>query len=239
MNYFRFALRQLVKRPALSVVVVLMLAVGIGANAAMFSLFHQVLLRPLPVPNPASLVNLGSPGPKTGSVSCSGIGSCDYVFSYPMLRDLEREQNVFTAIGAHRNFGASIAADGKAVSGGGLLVNGGYFRALQLAPALGRLIGPQDEPRIGEGHVAVLSHAYWQNALGADPGVIGRTLIVNGQSLEIIGVAPEGFTGTSFGPGPQVFVPLTLRWLMQPYFQLDDDNRQSYWVYMFARLKPG
>src|SRR6056297_587009 len=239
MNNFRFALRQVVKRPALSIMIVLMLAVGIGANAAMFSLFHQVLLRPLPVPDPASLVNLGSPGPKTGSVSCSGIGSCDYVFSYPMLRDLEREQTVFTAIGAHRNFGASIAADGKAVSGGGLLVNGGYFRALQLAPALGRLIGPQDEPRVGEGHVVVLSHAYWQNTLGGDPGVLGQTLIVNGQSLEIIGVAPEGFTGTSFGPGPQVFVPLTLRWLMQPYFELGDDDRQSYWVYMFARLKPG
>src|SRR6056297_941036 len=125
MNNFRFALRQVVKRPALSIMIVLMLAVGIGANAAMFSLFHQVLLRPLPVPDPASLVNLGSPGPKTGSVSCSGIGGCDYVFSYPMLRDLEREQKVFTAIAAHRNFGASISADGKAVIGGALLFTGG------------------------------------------------------------------------------------------------------------------
>ncbi|HUG97664.1 MAG TPA: ABC transporter permease [Gammaproteobacteria bacterium] len=239
MNNFRYALRQVVKRPALSFVVVLMLAVGIGANAAMFSLFHQILLRPLPVPDPGSLVNLGSPGPKTGSVSCSGIGSCDYVFSYPMLRDLEREQTVFTAIAAHRNFGASIAADGQAISGGGRLVNGGYFQVLNLTAALGRLIGPQDEPQVGEGHVAVLSHAYWQNAFGGDPGVLGRTLIVNGQSLEIIGVAPEGFTGTSFGPGPQVFVPLTLRWLMEPYFPLSDENRQSYWLYMFARLKPG
>ncbi len=239
MNNFRFAVRQVVKRPALSIVVVLMLAVGIGANAAMFSLFYQVLLRPLPVSDPDSLVNLGSPGPKTGSVSCSGIGSCDYVFSYPMLRDLEREQTVFTAIAAHRNFGASIAADGQAVSGGGLLVNGGYFPVLQLAPALGRLIGPQDEPRVGEGHVVVLSHAYWQNEFGSDPGVLGKRLIVNGQSLEIIGVAPEGFTGTSFGPGPRVFVPLTLRWLMEPFFELSDENRQAYWVYMFARLKPG
>lgn len=239
MTNIRFALRQVAKRPALSIVVVLMLAVGIGANAAMFSLFHQILLRPLPVPDPGSLVNLGSPGPKTGSVSCSGIGGCDYVFSYPMLRDLEREQAVFTGIGAHRNFGASIAADGRAVSGGGLLVNGGYFQVLQLTAALGRLIGPQDEPRVGEGHVVVLSHAYWQNVLGGDPGVLGRTLTVNGQSLEIIGVAPEGFSGTSFGPGPQVFVPLTLRWIMEPHFPLSDENRLAYWVYMFARLKPG
>jgi putative ABC transport system permease protein len=239
MNNLRYASRQVIKRPVLSVVVILMLAVGIGANAAMFSLFHQILLRPLPVPDPGSLVNLGSPGPKRGSVSCSGIGSCEYVFSYPMLRDLEREQTVFTGIAAHRNFGASIAADGQAVRGDGLLVNGGYFPVLQISPALGRLIGPQDEPQVGEGHVAVLSHAYWQNAFGGDPGVLGRTLIVNGQSLEIIGVAPEGFTGTSFGSGPQVFVPLTLRWLMEPYFPPSADNRQSYWLYMFARLKPG
>lgn len=239
MNNFRFAWRQVVNRPALSVMVVLMLALGIGANAAIFSLFHQILLQPLPVPDPGSLVNLGSPGPKTGSSSCSGIGSCDYVFSYPMLRDLEREQTVFTGIAAHNSFGASIAADGQATGGDGLLVNGDYFTVLQIAPALGRLIGRQDEPQVGEGRVAVLSHAYWQNIFGGDPNVLGRTLVVNGQSLEIIGVTPEGFSGTSFGQRPQVFVPLTLRWLMQPYFPPSADNRQAYWAYLFARLKPG
>jgi predicted permease len=239
MNDLRFAWRQLLKRPALTTLVILMLAIGIGANAAMFSLFHQILLRPLPVPDPGSLVNLGSPGPKTGSMSCSGIGSCDYVFSYPMLRDLEREQTVFTGIAAHRGFGASISADGQAISGNGLVVNGDYFRVLQLSPALGRLIDRQDEPRVGEGRVVVLSHAYWQNAFGADPGVLGRTLIVNGQSMEIIGVAPAGFTGTTFGTRPQVFLPITMRWQMEPYFPLSDENRQAYWLYMFARLKPG
>ncbi len=239
MGNFRFAVRQLMLRPALTAIIVLTLALGIGANAAMYSMFHQVLLQPLPVPEPGSLVNLGSPGPKMGTVSCSNIGSCDYVFSYPMLNDLQREQTVFTGIAAHRGFGASIVVDGQAANGQGLLVNGDYFMVLQLQPALGRLIGRHDEPQVGEGHVAVLSHDYWQNDFGGDPQVVGRSLVVNGQTLTVIGVAPEDFTGTTYGQRPQVFVPLTLRWLMEPYFPPGAENRQSYWVYLFARLKPG
>ena len=240
MNNLKCALRQLTMRPGFAVVIILTLALGIGANAAMFSLFHQVLLRPLPVPAPDRLVNLGSPGPKSGSVSCSGTGTCDYVFSYPMLRDLEREQTVFTGFAAHRAFGASIAAAGaQPVGGEGVVVNADYFSVLQLTPALGRLIGPQDEPRVGEGHVAVLSYDYWQNNLDGDPEVVGDILTVNGQPLTVIGVAPEGFSGTSLGQRPQVFVPLTMRWLMEPFAAGDGDDRLSYWVYLFARLKPG
>lgn len=235
----RSALRQLAKHPGLTAVVVLTLALGIGATTAMFSMFHQVLLRPLPVADAGSLVNLGAPGPKPGSTSCSRAGNCDYVFSYPMLRDLEREQQVFTGIAAHRSFGASIATGEQAVGGSGLLVSGGYFPVLQLKPALGRLIGPQDEPKVGEGRVVVLGHPYWQSAFGGDPGVIGRTLIVNGQALEVVGVTPEGFNGTTIGQRPQVFVPLTLRWQMEPYFKPSDENRKAYWAYLFARLKPG
>jgi len=235
----RSATRQLAKHTSLTAVVVLTLALGIGATTAMFSMFHQVLLRPLPVTDPGSLVNLGAPGPKPGSTSCSRAGDCDQVFSYPMLRDLERDQQVFTGIAAHRGFGASIATGQQAVGGNGLLVSGGYFAVLQLEPALGRLIGPQDEPKVGEGRVAVLSHAYWQSAFGSDPTVLGRTLIVNGQALEIVGVAPDGFSGTTYGQRAQVFVPLTLRWLMEPYFKPSDGNRKAYWAYLFARLKPG
>jgi predicted permease len=240
MNHFKGAVRQLTMRPGLAAVIILTLALGVGANAAMFSLFHQVLLQPLPVPDPGSLVNLSAPGPRTGSVSCSDAGDCDYVFSYPMLRDLEREQTVFTGIAAHRGFGANIAAAGmQAIGGEGMSVNGDYFRVLQLTPALGRLIGPEDEPRVGEGHVVVLSYEYWQNNFGGDRGVIGKILTVNGQPLTVIGVAPEGFSGTTLGQRPQVFVPLTMRWLMEPYSPAADENRLSYWVYLFARLQPG
>jgi len=243
MNNLKCAIRQLAKRPGLTAIIVLTLALGVGANAAMFSLAHQVLLRPLPVPEPDGLVNLSSAGPKRGSVSCNESGDCDYVFSYPMLRDLERERLVldaFTGIAAHRAFGASIAAPGtEAVAGVGTSVNGSYFQVLRLAPALGRLIGPQDEPRVGEGRVAVLSYDYWQNNFGGDRGVLGELLTVNGQSMTIIGVAPAGFSGTTIGQRPQVFVPLTMRWLMEPYFPDDDESRLSYWAYLFARLKPG
>ncbi|HLU06608.1 MAG TPA: ABC transporter permease, partial [Woeseiaceae bacterium] len=141
MNNFKGAVRQLTQRPGLTAIIVLTLALGVGANAAMFSLFHQMLLKPLQVPEAESLVNLSSPGPKRGSVSNNEAGDSDQVFSYPMLRDLEREQTVFTGIAAHRAFGASIAAPGtEAVSGEGTSVNGAYFQVLQLAPALGRLI---------------------------------------------------------------------------------------------------
>src|SRR5215470_13113244 len=100
----KFALRTLFKTPFVTIISALSLALGIGANTALFSLFNVILLRPLPVSRPDRLVNLGAPGPKPGLRSCSRAGSCDEVFSYPMFRDLERVQTVFTGIAAHRLF---------------------------------------------------------------------------------------------------------------------------------------
>src|SRR5215212_11653684 len=101
----KFALRTLFKTPFVTVVAIVSLALGIGANAAIFSLFDQMLLRQLPVAEPGQLVNLAAPGPKPGSQSCNTAGDCDAVFTYPMFRDLEKAQNVFTGIAAHRIFG--------------------------------------------------------------------------------------------------------------------------------------
>jgi hypothetical protein len=103
----RLAIRTLIKTPFIAFVAILSLALGIGATSAIFSLFNQLLLRPLPVPEPARLINLGAPGPKPGSTSCNQSGNCDRVFSFPMFRDLERAQTVFTGIAAHRVVGAS------------------------------------------------------------------------------------------------------------------------------------
>jgi predicted permease len=238
-DYLRAAVRSLRKSPGFAAAVVLTLAFGIGANTAIFSLFNQFLLRPLPVPEPDRLVNLGAPGPKWGTTSCSGAGDCEQVFSYPMFRDLERDPTVFTGIAAHRGFGANIAYRGQTQSGDGMLVSGSYFPVLGLAPELGRLLGPNDDPKVGESRVVALSHAYWQRQFGSDPDVLNETLIVNGQPLTVVGVAPRGFTGTTLGTSPQVFVPITLRSLMQPGIEPDDENRRSYWIYLFARLKPG
>jgi putative ABC transport system permease protein len=234
----RFALRMLLKSPFLTAIAVASLGLGIGANAAIFSLFNQFLLRPLPVADPRTLVNLSAPGPKPGSQSCNDAGDCDGVFSYPMFRDLERAQTVFTGIAAHRLFGANLAYKGQTLSGEGMLVSGSYFPLLGIRPALGRLLTPEDDRAIGESHVVVLGHAYWQTRFGQDPTVLNDTMIVNGQSLTIVGVAPEDFSGTTMGHRPEVYVPITLRGFMSPGFN-GFDNRRSYWAYLFARLKPG
>jgi predicted permease len=235
----KLALRTLFKTPFVTTVAILSLALGIGANAAIFSMFNQMLLRPLPVPQPERLVNLSAPGPKPGSQSCSQAGDCDSVFSYAMFRDLEREQSVFTSIAAHRNFDANLASSGQTMSGEGLLVSGSYFPVLELKPAIGRLLGPDDDRAVDESHVVVLSHAYWRTRFASDPNVLNQTIIVNGQTMTIVGVAPRGFEGTTLGVNPQVFVPITMRGFMEPGMRFGWTNRQAYWTYLFARLRPG
>jgi predicted permease len=234
----KLAFRRLLKSPLVSGVAILSLALGIGANAAIFSLFDQALLRSLPVQRPHELVNLSAPGPKPGSNSCGQAGSCDAVFSYPMFRDLEQQQTVFTGIAAHVAFGANLAHEGQTTSGGGMLVSGSYFPVLGLQPAVGRLFDLNDDRTQGGHFVVVLSHAYWTTRLGANPNVLNQTLTVNGQRMTIVGVAPRGFNSTTLGEEPEVFVPLTMRALMAPGWKGFDDRR-SYWAYLFARLKPG
>ncbi|HEX3158006.1 MAG TPA: ABC transporter permease [Gemmatimonadaceae bacterium] len=238
MRNLQLAFRTLFKTPFVTAIAILSLALGIGANAAIFSLFDQMLLRPLPVSQPERLVNLAAPGPKPGSQSCNQSGDCDAVFSYAMLRDLEREQKVFTGIAAHRGFGANLAFRGQTLNGEGTLVSGSYFPVLGLQPALGRLLGPADDQTIGGHFVAVLSYGYWESRLGSDPAVLDSTIVINGQSMTVVGVAPRGFTGTTMGSNPQVFVPISMRGLVNPGFN-GFENRRSYWAYLFARLKPG
>jgi putative ABC transport system permease protein len=221
-----------------SLVAIVSLALGIGANAAIFSLYDQTLLRPLPVVRPSELVNLSAPGPKPGSNSCGQAGSCQEIFSYSMFRDIERLQTVFTGVAAHVGFGANIAYRGQTLNGQGMLVSGSYFPVLGLQPALGRLFSADDDRNIGGHFVTVLSHDYWTTTLGSNPAVLNDTIIVNGQALTVVGVAPRGFFGTTLGSEPKVFVPLTMRGLMLPGWKGFED-RQAYWAYLFARLKPG
>ena len=231
------AVRTLFGTPLVTIVAIVSLALGIGANTAIFSLFAQFLLRPLPVQEPEQLVNLAAPGPKPGSTSCGQAGGCDEVFSYPMFRDLEREQTPFTGMAAHLRFGTNLAYQGETMTGNGLFVSGSYFGVLGTQPALGRLIGPGDDRTIGESPIVVLSHDYWRTRFDADPDVIDAPLIVNGQALTIVGVTPPGFNGTTLGSKPRVFVPITLRQLLQGGFD-GFDERRTYWAYVFARLSP-
>lgn len=238
MRNLRFALRTLFKTPFVTAVAIGSLALGIGANTAIFSLFHQLLLRELPVQDPGRLVNLAAPGPKPGSQSCGQPGDCDTVFSYPMFRDLERVQTVFTGIAAHRPFGANLSYKGETTNGGELLVSGSYFPVLGVKPALGRLLAPGDDRAPGESPVVVLSYGFWQSHFAADPGVLNQPMIVNGTTMTIVGVTERGFDGTTIGATPEVFVPITMRDPVNPWSQ-GFDNRRNYHLYLFARLKPG
>jgi predicted permease len=237
MSNLKLAFRHLVKTPFVTTVAIISVALGIGGNSAIFSLFNQTLMRPLPVQEPDRLVNLTSPGPKSGATSCGQAGECDQVFSYAMFRDLERVQTVFTGIAAHNAFGVSVAWRGQSDGGGeGMLVSGSYFPVLGLQPAAGRLLIPNDEQT--RSHVTVLSHEYWQRRFGGHADVVNQPLTVNGYNLTIVGVAPEGFHGTTLGIRPLVYVPISLRETVVPRWKGLEDRR-SYWAYLFARLKPG
>jgi predicted permease len=238
MSNLRLAFRTLFKTPFVTAVAILSLALGIGANSAIFSLFNQLLLRPLPVRAPEELVNLSAPGPKPGSQNCGQAGDCDVVFSNPMFRDLEKTQTVFTGIAAHSGLGANLAYQGRTLDAEGALVSGSYFPVLGLQPALGRLFVPDDDRTPGGHFVVVLSHAYWRTHFEESASILNATLIVNGHPMTIVGVAPPGFTGTTLGSEPKVFVPLSMRERMVPGWK-GLENRRSYWAYLFARLKPG
>ncbi len=234
----RYALRMFRRAPGFTTVAVLTLAFGIGANVAVFSLFNRLILEPLPVPEPDQLVNLVSPGPRSGPTSCGSMGGCEAVFSYPMFRDLERAQTVFTGLAAHRDFGVNLSYRGQTTTSSGLFVSGSYFPVLGVRPALGRLLGSTDDRTMGESEVVVLSHAYWQSHLGGRRDIVDETIVVNGQPMTIVGVAPKGFEGTTLGLRPDVFMPITMRWRLAPEPRSPPENRRGYWVYLFARLKP-
>jgi len=235
----KLALRTLFRTPFVTAVAILSLGLGIGANAAIFSLFNQIILKPLPVPEAGRLVNLANPGPKSGMNSCGDAGPCTAVFSYPMFRDLEKAQTTFTGIAAHHGFGANISYKGQSQGGDGLEVSGSYFPVLGLTPAAGRLLNPGDDLAAGEPNVVVLSHRYWTRRFAANPNVVNDTLIINGRPFTIVGVGPEGFDGTTIGSRPQFYVPMSMTDALQPGWGGVLDNRRAYWIYLFARLKPG
>ena len=241
MGHFKHALRQLVLRPALSATVVAMLAIGIGATTAIYSLINAEILKSIEAPNVDELVSFRSPGQKFGTTRGDlTVGEPQRLFSYPMYRYLAAAQKSFTGIAAHYSFLASMELGEDATGlASAVLVSGNYFDVMNVRPELGRFIGTEDTRVVGESLVAVLSYEHWQNNFAGDPNVIGKTVKVNNQDLTIIGVAPESFTGMMRDYEPLVYVPVTLRWLMQPEEPRNDENAQAYWLTLFARLKPG
>jgi predicted permease len=163
-----------------------------------------------------------------------------------MFRDLERAQQPFVGLAAHQTLDVDLSTGEQARHGRAIAVSGSYFSVLGLQPALGRLLGPQDDQVDGQAESVVLSHAYWQSAFAGDPDVLGRTLLVKGMRLTIVGVAPRGFNDTTalgpvFNAFATVFVPITIASgdAANPDAIPNHERRDSYWVHLFARLKPG
>jgi predicted permease len=232
----RYGLRMLAKNPGFTCIAILTLALGIGANTAIFSLLNQVLLRRLPVRNPGELVILKSPGPKRGHVWSDGDDS--EIFSYPLYKGLAKNTGVFDGVIARYQFEASIASHGQTERGSGELVTGNYFDALGVRPVLGRVLSPADDDVQGAHPVLVLSHSYWTRHFGGDAGVLNQAILVNNAEMTIVGVAQVGFSGIQVGQTPDIFVPMTMKGQMTPIRNGLDDWNDSF-LAVLARLKPG
>ena len=232
----RYGVRTLIKNPGFTVTAVLTLALGLGANIAIFSLTDQILLRLLPVENPKELVVLRSPGPKSGHMWSDGDQASS--FSYPLYKEVRDNNNIFSGLLARFAVALSVAGEGQTERANGELVSGNYFEVLGVRPVVGRVFNQDDDRVAGAGQVIVLSHSYWTRHFGGDPAILNKTLIVNGVGMTVVGVARAGFTGVQVGQTPDIFIPITMKAQMTPNWDGLNDHR-DYWLAMIGRLKPG
>jgi predicted permease len=235
----RYGLRGLWRNPGFSLVAVLTLALAIGANATIFSLIDQALMRALPVRDPAQLVVLSFAGSNPGHIHSEGGSSPGHLheFSYPMYRDLLQRNTVLNGLIAESPLTLGVTWNNHAESVPAEMVSGNYFTTLGVRPAAGRLFVDGDETAPGANSVAVLSFDYWKTHLAEAP-VVGKTLLVNGTPFMITGVAAPGFHSMVWGHAPAVFVPLSMEQVLRPEWPYLND-RQAYWIDVVGRLKPG
>jgi len=232
---FVYSLRSLLRSPLFTAAAVVSLALGIGANTAVFPLLDQVVLRSLPVRDPESLVVLHTDYNAPGGASSDNYES---VFSYPLYRDLRASDAAFSSILARGGAPVRLAWKGDTEAASAELVSGNYFQTLGIGAALGRTLAPSDEGAPDSNPVAVLSHAYWSSHLGADPAILNQTVTLNGHPFVVVGVVEAKFHGLTQGNSPDLFVPLTMERSLIPNFDVLSD-RTMRWLDLFARLKPG
>jgi predicted permease len=228
----RFALRSFAKAPVFTAVAVASLALGIGANTAVFTIMDQVLLRALPVKDPEQLVQVFGRGAHYGS----NWGSNS--MSHPMYLDFQGQNQVFSGLICRFATTASFSHSGQTDRVTAELVSGNYFQVLGVGAAAGRLISPEDDRVAGAGTVAVLSHDYWQSRFSGRTDVLGQTVRINNHPMTIIGVSQPGFRGVDLGFNPQVMVPVTMKRQMTPNWDALEDRRTR-WLQVFGRLKDG
>lgn len=228
----RYAVRSLLKSPVFLLVGVLSLALGIGANTAVFTLLDQVLLELLPVDNPQQLVQLKENGAFYGS------STGDNAFSYPIYQDLSSQNRVFSGMFCTSQSPMSATFDNRSERALGELVSGTYFPVMGIRPELGRLFTTQEDGAPGTSPFAVLSYAYWQSRFAGDPSIIGKEIVVNNRKLTIAGVAKQGFDGIEPLFATQIYVPVTMAaQVLAEEHPLE--NRRRRWIQVFGRLKAG
>src|SRR5262245_54880462 len=251
----RYAIRGLGRSPLFTAVALVSIALGIGANTAIFTLVDEVLVRMLPVKNPDELVLF------TGSRNHYGSNSGGNMLSFPMYEDFRNNfvdapgaatmprialpipnpaptPKVFSGMFARRSMAMVVGIDGQSERVPAEIVSGTYFPVLGVGAAIGRVITPDDDRERHAGAVAVLSYDYWRTRFGADPNVLGKTIVANNHKLTIVGVSQAGFDGVDIGYVPNLRVPISMKAEMTPNWD-DMDNRRSRWVNVFGRLKPG
>jgi putative ABC transport system permease protein len=233
----RYAVRALIRTPGFTIVAVLTLALGIGANTAIFTLFDQVLLRSLPVHDPDRLVRLQFSGSDTGRLSSHGGSDGEY-FSYPMYRALRDQNTVFSGMLATDSWAAGVQWHNQPEMVPVELVSGNYFDVLGVSPALGRLFAQSDDLTQNANPVVVLSFAYWKRRFGSDPTILNHTVLINSHPFVVIGVTPPGFHSVRVGEAPDVFAPMMMKPEVTPEWN-DLDEPRSRWLNIVARPKPG
>ena len=231
----RLAIRSLGRSPLFATVAILSLALGIGANTAIFTLIDQIVLRKLPVTHPEQLVMLYQQGAHNGS----NMGT--RMHSYPMYQDFQQRAEPLAEVLCRRLIPASVSVDNQTERLEAEIVSGNYFTMLGVKPAIGRVFNSQEDDQVYQGHpVVVLSYTYWNNRFTRDPGVLGKKILVNDVPMTIIGVSAAGFAGLDPARSPQIRVPVQMKEAMLPEWPwLYVDNRRARWVQVFARLKDG
>jgi predicted permease len=234
-NDLKFAIRTSRRAPGFTLVAVASLALGIGANTAIFSLLYQVVLRSVPVRDPETLVALQSDDYNLG---WSRKDNSKTVFSYPMYRELRDRGEVFSGLIARASFQATLAYGGEATSATAEVVTGNFFAVLGVRPALGRPLLPFDDSVPGQNPAIVLSYSYWADHLGGDASVLNSVILMNGHPAQVVGVAPRGFRSLLSGQTPDFFIPVSAMPLVSSGWQRNDEP-DAYWLSVFGRLKPG
>jgi len=225
----RFGVRMLVKNPGVTLVAIVTLALGIGANTAIFSGVNAFLMRPLSVPNPDNLIRPLEVAEDRGFTD---------EMSYPDYLDYSSQATSFTGLAAEDMLSAAVDAENQSDVIWGQVVSANYFDVLQVKPILGRTFLPDEDKTLGANNVVVLGHSFWQRRMGADPNIVGKTVQLNNRGYQVIGVAPSYFVGTKFALALDFWTPMSMaEELRRSPGMLTD--RGSHWMNVIGRLKPG